>query len=105
MTTEHPAFRNGGTATAAARNTETPNINAYDWNSNHLWNIADIVEDVHMMYFGASLTTAALWKDIREFDPTLFAGEETLFAAHADGAVFLIDLKTKRVVQTLHGFK
>ena len=33
------------------------NLDAYDWNGNHLWNIGDIVGDIKTCFTGATLTT------------------------------------------------
>ncbi len=41
----------------------TNNINAYDWNGNHLWNIADIVGDLNIPYFGGTVTTKDIMKN------------------------------------------
>ena len=35
------------------------NIDAYEWNGNHIWNIGDIVGDVKMAFDVGSLTTRA----------------------------------------------
>ena len=39
------------------------NIDAYDWNGNHLWNISDIVGDLKIPYFGGTVTTKDIMKN------------------------------------------
>lgn len=42
----------------------TNNINAYDWDGNHLWNIADIIGDLKIPYYGGLSQQRILWKII-----------------------------------------
>ena len=70
------------------------NIDAYDYNGNHLWNIADIVGDVGTAFWGAVLTTAKLLElDLDCKGPLLSC---TAF----DNRTFIIDINSRKLLLT-----
>lgn len=72
----------------------TNNIDAYDWNGNHLWNISDIVEDAGLTFWGAVLTTAKLLElDLDCKGPLLSC---TAF----DNRTFIIDINNRKLLLT-----
>ena len=55
--TEDRDFRNGASQTPIYKDDrQINNINAYDWNGNHLWNIGNIVGDIKTPFTGAVLS-------------------------------------------------
>ena len=72
----------------------TNNIDAYDWNGNRLWNIADIVGDSGLTFWGAVLTTAKLLElDLDCKGPLLSC---TAF----DSRTFIIDINSRKLLLT-----
>lgn len=74
------------------------NINAYDWQGNHLWNIGDIVGDIKMPFDGGSLTTKA---SVQQDNRLLDVGDcsSDLFYCIADARRFLIDPIQKSILE------
>ena len=57
LLTEDRDFRNGELhASIYKDNRQINNIDAYDWNGKHLWNIGNIVGDIKTPFTGATLT-------------------------------------------------
>jgi hypothetical protein len=79
----------------------TNNINAYDWNGNHLWNIADIVGDLKIPYLGGSVTTKEIMKNHFGFDELKYDDSCELFCCSACNYLYIIDLKCRKLVQVL----
>jgi hypothetical protein len=74
------------------------NIDAYDWQGNHLWNIGDIVGDIKMPFDGVDLTTKAS----AQLDNSLLdVGDcsQDLFYCKADARRFLIDPVQRRILE------
>lgn len=77
----------------------TDNINAYDWDGNFLWNIADIVGDLKVPYFGGTVTTKELMRAHHDFDESCCDDSCELFCCSAGNRLYLIDLNDKKTVQ------
>lgn len=110
ITTEHPDLRDG--ALQAPIWSDTPwmqnNINAYDWEGNHLWNISDIVGPLHLTFYGGSPACSKdVFKKYRGYLESAFEGTEghELFSCVAGGFLYVIDLETRKVLQVFQGMK
>lgn len=103
LTTEYAVQSNSDTVetSAAAYDIFTNNINAYDWNGRHLWNIADIVGDLNIPYFGGTVTTKDLLKSHFGFDESKYDDSSELFCCSAGNRLYVIDLNCQRLVQVL----
>lgn len=104
VTTANPAFRNGAKwAPMMEESVPVNNINAYDWDGNHVWNIADILGDLKMFCYGGSVTTVDALRGHTQFDESLYAGTEghELFSANAGCLSYIIDLDERKVIQKL----
>lgn len=73
-------------------------INAYDYNGNHLWNIADIIGDVGSGVGGHICSTKYLLGDSKD---AYIDGHELLVCWNAYGMRYLIDLDEKRVIHKM----
>lgn len=108
LTTEDPDFRGGALqAPFVKESRKVNNINAYDWEGNHLWNIADLVGDIRMAFWGGSVTTVESLKGISGFDAAKFAETDghDLYACTAGGFMYVIDLDDRRIVQIFRNIK
>ena len=92
-------FRYGAkTAPFYKDNRRINNIDAYDWQGNHLWNIGDIVGDIKMPFDGGCLTTkASVQRDNRLLDVGDCSSD--LFYCIADARRFLIDPIQKSILE------
>lgn len=79
----------------------TNNINAYDWDGNHLWNIADIVGDLKIPFFGGTVTTKDIMKSHFGFDEYLYDDSCELFCCSAGNHLYIVDLNCRKLVQVL----
>lgn len=79
----------------------TNNINAYDWDGNFLWNIADIVGDLKIPYFGGTVTTKDIMKKHFGFDELKYDDSCELFCCSACNRLYIIDLNCRKLVQVL----
>ena len=79
----------------------TNNIDAYDWDGNHLWNIADIIGDLHIPYFGGTVTTKDVMKNHFGFDEFKYDDSCELFCCSAGNHLYIIDLNCRKLVQVL----
>lgn len=79
----------------------TNNINAYDWDGNHLWNIADIIGDLKMPYYGGTVTTKDIMKNHFGFDELRYDDSCELFCCSACNHLYVIDLNCRKLVQML----
>ena len=99
--TEDRDFRNGcQSATFVKDNREENNINAFDWQGNHLWNIGELVGDIKMAFDGITHITSDEVK--RDFgitcDPVC-----NLFKCVSGGFVFILDVTNKKLLLKLSG--
>lgn len=102
VTTEDPDFRDGRKmASIIKQDRSINNINAYDWDGNHLWNIAEIVGDIKRSFFGGCVTTKELLDSHAGFDRTKIESGHELFACTADSYLYIIDLTDRKLLQKL----
>ena len=97
--TEDRDFRHGYRPTSYIKdNRQINNIDAYDWQGNHLWNIGDIVGDIKRAFDGGGLTTKA---SVQQDNRLLDVGDcsSDLFYCIADARRFLIDPIQKSILE------
>ena len=100
--TEDKDFRNGcQSAPWIKDNREENNVNAYDWQGTHLWNIGELVSDIKMAFDG--ITHIAPAEAEREYGIQLPFNAQCLFSCVACGFVFIIDAKNKRMLCKISG--
>lgn len=100
--TEDKDFRNGAQSAPWVKdNCEENNINAFDWQGNHLWNIGELVGDIKMAFDGITHITPAEAK--RKFDIRTPFNAKCLFSCVACGFVFIIDAKNKKMLCKISG--
>lgn len=73
-------------------------INAYDYEGNHLWNIAEIIGDVGSGVGGHICSTKYLLGESKE---AYIEGHELFVCWNAFGMRYLIDLDEKRVIHKM----
>ena len=102
ITTEDPDFRNGNLQAPPIKEERlTNNINAYDWGGNHMWNIADIVGDIKMSFFGGSVCTKKSFNSYWGFNASRVKNDHELFSCTAGDYLYIIDLTDKKFIQKL----
>ena len=95
--TEDRDFRNGSqNAPFVKDNREENNVNAFDWQGNHLWNIGELVGDIKMAFDGITHITPIEAK--REFGIKPKMNAQYLFSCVSGGFVFIIDAKSKKTL-------
>lgn len=77
------------------------NINAYDWDGNHLWNIADIVGDMGVPFWGGTVTTKEIMQGSVEFDGRKYDDVCELFCCSAGNHLYVVDLDKRKLIQVL----
>ncbi len=77
------------------------NINAYDWDGNHLWNIADIVGDMGVPFWGGTVTTKEIMQGSVEFDGRKYDDACELFCCSTGNHLYVVDLGKRKLVQVL----
>ncbi len=103
VTTEDPDFRGG--AQIAPWEKEAPlavnNIQAYDWQGNPRWNIADIVGQIPYSFQGCSVNAIQQLSQINGVDTSRCDPTHAYLTAHACGFLYLIDLQEGKLVQRI----
>lgn len=102
LLTEDRDFRNGVLQAPIYKDERRiNNIDAYDWNGKHLWNIGDIVGDIKTPFTGARLTAD---KSFFENSSTASTGTSTDFLICFAGAYrFIIDPVNKTILSKTSG--
>lgn len=77
------------------------NIDAYDWKGNHLWNIADIVGNINIPFWGGTVTTKKIMRNHIGFDEEKYEDDCDLYCCSARNHLYVIDLSKRRLVQTI----
>lgn len=77
------------------------NIDAYDWECNHLWNITDIIGHTDMHIGGGTVSSKELLKDYPGFDESKCDDKSELYCCTANSRLFVINLSTRKVIQVL----
>ena len=99
--TEDRDFRDGAlNAPFIKDNREVNNIDAYDWQGNHLWNIGDWVGDIKMSFDGFTHISAKAAK--KNYGVNCFASKN-LYACLSGGFVFIIDSKKQKMLYKIAG--
>ncbi|MDL2287437.1 hypothetical protein LJB90_02605 [Eubacteriales bacterium OttesenSCG-928-G02] len=100
--TEDRDFRNGTLFAPFIKNERKKNnIYAFNWHSDFLWNIADIVGDIKMSF--SSISHISKEKAESEFEVTIPEGTSILFRAIAGGFTFIIDVVNKNLLYKIPG--
>lgn len=100
--TEDREFRNGCQSVSYVKdNREENNVNAYDWQGNHLWNIGELVGDIKMAFDSITHITSAEAK--QEFGIRTPINAQCLFRCVSGGFVFIIDAKNKKMLCKISG--
>lgn len=95
--TEDRDFRNGcQSASYIKDNREENNVNAYDWQGNHLWNIGELVGDIKMAFDSITYITSS--EAISKFRINPMLNARCLFRCVSGGFAFFIDAKNKKVL-------
>lgn len=74
-------------------------INAYDYNGNHLWNIAEIIGDVGSGVLGGHICSVDYLLD--DSKDKYIDGHELFVCWNAYGMRYMIDLDEKRVIHKM----
>ena len=100
--TEDRDFRNGFQSGVpfVKDNREENNVNAFDWQGNHLWNIGELVGDIKMAFDGMTYTTPD--EVNREFGITPKSCSN-LYKCISGGFVFIIDTKSAKLIYKIGG--
>lgn len=105
ITTEDPVFRDGRTSASFIKQDRSiNNINAYDWNGKHLWNIADIVGDIKMSLGGGEVRTKEAMESYPGFDGTKVKDDHELFSCTTGYHLYIIDLTDRKFLQKLRAW-
>lgn len=102
ITTEDEDFRNGNQHAPLTKESRTKNnINAYDWDGNHLWNIADIVGDIKMPFYGGNVTTKENLQGHFGVNMSNLNDSHDFYVCTSGSRMFIIDLNDRTVSQVL----
>lgn len=100
--TEDRDFRNGcQSAPWVKDNREENNINVYDWQGNHLWNIGEVVGDVKMAF--DAITHITPEEAEKNLGIQLEPNAHHVFSCIAAGFMFVIDVKNKKMLYKIAG--
>ena len=99
--TEDRDFRNGALQAPILKdNRAINNIDAYDWQGNHLWNIGELVGDIKMQFDGFHHISS---KDVKKYFGIRCAPSNSLYACISGGFVFIIDSKKQKLLHKIAG--
>ena len=99
--TEDRDFRNGAQQAPVLKdNRAINNIDAYDWQGNHLWNIGELVGDIKMQFDGFHHISA---KDVKLHYEVKCAPSHNLYASISGGQEFIIDSKKQKLLYRIAG--
>lgn len=94
--TEDRDFRDGRqTAPIIKDNRKENNINAFDYQGNHLWNIGEIVGDIKMQFDGI---THLSFEEAKNLYRVICKPTSNLFKCISEGFVFIIDANDKKLL-------
>ncbi len=77
------------------------NINAYDLEGNHLWNVADVVGEIGVPFYGGTVTTKEMIGEYSDFDKSKYSASSELFCCSANNHLYIVDLNSRKLVQVL----
>ena len=99
--TEDRDFRDGSDhAPILKDNRQINNIDAYDWQGNHLWNIGELVGDIKIQFDWLNHISA---RDIKKYYGVRCARSDSLYACIAEGFVYIIDAKKQLLLTKISG--
>jgi len=99
--TEDRDFRDGRQSAPWLKdNREENNVNAFDWQGNHLWNIGELVGDIKMQFDGIAYITPSVAKNEYGIRPKK---AQCLFSCVSGGFVFIIDALNKKMLCKISG--
>lgn len=105
LRTEDRDFRNGAhQAPFEKDNRQTNNLDAYDWDGNHLWNIGEIVGDIKMEIRGCTLATRQALVDSGVLGRDVSCSED-LLQCYAGGFLYTVDPFSKTVLSKKSGVR
>ena len=100
--TEDRDFRDGSQSAAWIKdNREINNVDAYDHNGNHLWNIGKIIGDIKMQIDGISHITAE--QAIDDYGIAVSVNQKDLFSCTAGGYLRVIDGTQQKLLLKMSG--
>ena len=103
LRTEDRDFRNGASQAPWLKNDRRiNNIDAYDWEGRHLWNIGDIVGDIKMAFNGCSVISNKNLVAEGELHAEKTHSENLLICV-AGGYRFIIDPSDKTILSKTNG--
>ena len=102
VTTQDPDLRNSVHAPLVKDDRSINNINAYDWNGRHRWNIGQIVGDIKAAFWGGTVTTKELLSAHAGIDPDkLVDGHELFVCTATNDRMYVIDLTDRQLIQVV----
>ena len=103
ITKEDRGFRDGRSYLSPSDIDERSinNVDVYDWDGNHLWNIGDIVGDIKMPF--DSVAHISQKRAREEFDIAINAYTGPLFQCIAAGFVYIIDASKRKLLGKFSG--
>ena len=78
----------------------TDNIDAYDMEGNHLWNIGELVGDIKIQFDWLNHISA---RDIKKHYGVRCARSDSLYACIAEGFFYIIDAKKQLLLTKISG--
>ena len=95
--TEDRDFRDGSQSASWIKdNREINNVDAYDHNGNHLWNIGEIIGDIKMQIDAISHITAE--QAIDDYGIAVGVNQNDLFSCTAGGYLLIVDGKEQKLL-------
>lgn len=99
--TEDRDFRNGCQSTSFVKdNREENNVNAFDFQGNHLWNIGELVGDIKMAFDGIAHLSS---EEAKNLYGVICTPASNLFKCISGGFVFIIDANDKKLLLKVTG--
>lgn len=101
ITTEDPDFRYGAQQAPLIKNSrKINNINIYDWKGNHLWNIADVVGDIKMAFWGGDVVSKCFLKETFNLSDSELIEGHSFYTCSAGAKGYVIDLTDRKICHT-----
>ncbi len=85
----------------AADNAIPNNIDAYDWHGNHVWNIADVIGNKNVPFWGGTVATKNTMKNHFGFNEELYDDSCELFCCSSGNYLYVINLDNRKLVQVI----
>ncbi len=103
INTEDRDFRNGAKLAECIKDERRiNNIDAYDWNGKHLWNIGEIIGDIKMALDGCWITNGK--ELVADGKLKSYNGSDIdLLACYALGFLYIVDPINRRLIERVSG--